>query len=139
MTNTKNASYIEKLAAGIAQKAVKDAVKAITGAAKETENMSPTAETVDSDTYIEAKCAYIFFNCDAEKAPASMNIRFNDEAYSDSVSGREALLAKIEAELAAGKIKISDLEAVRETILTGTPTDASPMIEYGCIELLLMS
>jgi hypothetical protein len=101
--------------------------------------MSPTVEAFDSDTCIEAKCAYIFFNCDAEKAPASMNIRFNDEAYSDSVSGREALLAKIEAELAAGKIKISDLEAVRETILTGTPTDASPMIEYGCIELLLMS
>ncbi|MBQ7497329.1 MAG: hypothetical protein IJU00_05790 [Selenomonas sp.] len=68
-----------------------------------------------------------------------MNIRFNDEAYIDSVSGREALLAKIETELAAGKIKASDMEAIRDAILNGTPTDASPLLEYGCIELLIMS
>lgn len=135
----KNSSYIEKLAADIARKAVQDAVRTITGKSKEVEDAPQAVEDAGSTASAEAKNAYIFFNCDAEKAPASMNIRFNDEAYIDSVSGREALLAKIETELAAGKIKASDMEAIRDAILNGTPTDASPLLEYGCIELLIMS
>ena len=183
MTTDKNNSYIEKLAASIAKKAVQDAIKAINGKAKEAEApttavstaeaapvaatkvdmtekaapaaSAPTATTgeaapeataqaaiaieTEADPAAEAKCAYIFFNCDASKAPASMNIRFNDEVYRDYPAGREDLLAKVEAELAAGNIKIADLEAVRKAILEGQPTEASALMEFGCIECLIMS
>ena len=177
MTTDKNNSYIEKLAASIARKAVQDAIKAINGKAKEaeatttaaapvaaaqvdmTEKAAPAAapnakteeaapETAaqaaiaietEADPASEAKCAYIFFNCDASKAPASMNIRFNNEVYRDYPAGREDLLAKVEAELAAGNIKIADLEAVRKAILEGQPTEASALMEFGCIECLIMS
>ena len=187
MTTDKNNSYIEKLAAGIARKAVQDAIKAINGKPKEvktataaaataeaapvaaaqvsmTEKITPAASAptatteeaapetaaqaaisaaisieTEADPAADAKCAYIFFNCDAGKAPASMNIRFNDEVYRDYPAGREALLEKVEAELAAGNIKIADLEAVRKAILEGQPTEASNLMEYGCIECLIMS
>ena len=178
MTTDKNNSYIEKLAAGIAKKAVQDAIKAINGKAKEVKTATtaaapvaaaqvdmtekaapaasaPTATTeeaapeataqaaiaieTEADPAAEAKCAYIFFNCDASKAPASMNIRFNDEVYRDYPAGREDLLAKVEAELAAGNIKIADWEAVRKAILEGQPTEASALMEFGCIECLIMS
>jgi hypothetical protein len=183
LTTDKNNSYIEKLAAGIARKAVQDAIKAINGKPKEvktataaaataeaapvaaaqvsmTEKITPAASAptattekaapeataqaaiaieTEADPAAEAKCAYIFFNCDASKAPASMNIRFNNEVYRDYPAGREDLLAKVEAELAAGNIKIADWEAVRKAILEGQPTEASALMEFGCIECLIMS
>lgn len=120
-----------------------------------TEKAAPTATTEEAapetvaqaaivienkaDPAADAKCAYIFFNCDASKATASMNIRFNDEVYRDYPAGRKALLAKVEAELAAGNIKIADLGAVKKAILEGQPGEASAMMEFGCIECLIMS
>lgn len=183
MTTEKNTSYIEKMASGIARKAVQDAVRAVGGKAKEaetaktaaaTEKAAPTAAAsvamtektapaasaptavteeavpeavaraaisieAEAEPAADAKCAYIFFNCDAGKAPASMNIRFNDEVYRDYPAGREALLEKVEVELAAGNIKIADQEAVRQAILEGQPTEASALMEFGCIECLIMS
>ena len=151
MTTDKNTSYIEKLASGIARKAVQDAVRAVSGKAKKLETaateeavpeaaaQSAIAIETDADPAADAKCAYIFFNCDASKAPASMNIRFNDEVYRDYPAGREDLLAKVEAELAAGNIKIADLGAVKKAILEGQPGEASALMEFGCIECLIMS
>ncbi len=137
MATIKRASYVEKTAAAIAKKAVLDAVKTITGNTAGTKNIKAAAKTVPIDTTVQEKHAYIFFNCDADKTPASMNIRYNDEAFSDSAAGRQALLEKIEEELAAGNIKISDIGTVKEAILKGQPTAANAMIAYGSIEYLL--
>jgi hypothetical protein len=135
----KKASYVEKTAADIAKKAIQDAVKAITGNTAGTKTIKAATKIAASNTIAEEKHAYIFFNCDASKAPASMNIRFNNEVYRDYPAGREDLLAKVEAELAAGNIKIADWEAVRKAILEGQPTEASALMEFGCIECLIMS
>ena len=137
MATIKKASYVEKTAAAIAKKAVQDAIKTISNHTAGKKIIKSATKTVPLDTTAEEKHAYIFFNCDADKTPASMNIRYNNEAFSDSVAGRQALLEKIEEELAAGNIKISDIDTVKETILKGKPTDANAMIAYGSIEHLL--
>ncbi len=108
-------------------------------AAPETAAQAAIVIETKADPAADAKCAYIFFNCDASKATASMNIRFNDEVYRDYPAGRKALLAKVEAELAAGNIKIADLGAVKKAILEGQPGEASALMEFGCIECLIMS
>ena len=137
MGTIKKASYDEKTAADIAKKAIQDAVKAITGNTAGTKTIKAATKIAASNTIAEEKHAYIFFNCDADRTPASMNIRYNDEAFSDSITGRQALLEKIETELAADNIKISDMDAVKEAVLKGKPTDANAMIAYGSIEHLL--
>ena len=108
-------------------------------AAPETAAQAAIVIETKADPAADAKCAYIFFNCDASKATASMNIRFNDEVYRDYPAGRKALLAKVEAELAAGNIKIADSGAVKKAILEGQPGEASALMEFGCIECLIMS
>ncbi len=52
-------------------------------AAPETAAQAAIVIETKADPAADAKCAYIFFNCDASKATASMNIRFNDEVYRD--------------------------------------------------------
>lgn len=84
----------------------------------------------------EQKLVFVFFNCDEAKSNKSMNIFFNKEVYRDTKVTRKALLAKVEEELAAGRIHIADEQkaAVKDAILTGAPTDASQYIQYGAIE-----
>ena len=83
---------------------------------------------------MKEKKAYIFFNCDEEKSRTSMNVFYNQEIYRDLKGARKALLSKVEAEQAAGRIHIADMDAVQQAILTGEPTDASALIQYGAIE-----
>lgn len=133
----KTNSFVEKTAAAIARKALQDAIETITGNTTEDKAIKTAPHDSASIETAEKKCAYIFFNCDVEKKPASMNILYNNEAFSDSVTGRQALLEKIKTELAAGNIGISNLEAVEEAVLKGDPTDANNLISYGNIEYLL--
>ena len=58
---------------------------------------------------MKEKNAFIFFNCDEEKSQKSMNVFYNKEIFRDLKVSRKALFAKIEEELAAGRI------------VTGTP------------------
>ena len=139
MKTMKSTSHIEKLAAGIAKKAVQDAVKAITEKTREAYPIPTATENTTHNTATEPEHAYIFFNCDTEKTPSSMNIRFNDEAYSDTPYGRRALLKKIETEIATTSIRVSNMDTAKEAILNGDPTKANELMEYGCIELLTMS
>lgn len=85
---------------------------------------------------MKEKNAYIFFNCDEEKSQKSMNLFYNKEIYRDLKLARRALYAKIEEELAAGRIhaKEEDIPAIREAILNDDPTKASDYIQYGIIE-----
>lgn len=83
---------------------------------------------------MKEKKAFIFFNCDEEKSRTSMNVFYNQEIYRDLKGARKALLSKVEAEQAAGRIHIADMDAVQQAILTGEPTDASAFIQYGAIE-----
>ena len=85
---------------------------------------------------MKEKKAFIFFNCDEEKSRTSMNVFYNQEIYRELKGARKALLNKIEAEQAAGRIHIAaaDMDAVQQAILTGEPTDASALIQYGAIE-----
>ena len=122
MSTTKSAMSIESLALSISKKAVQDAIKAV---------KTTHTETKSSDS------VFIFFNCDADKNVTSMDIRYNNEAFGDNATGRKLLLKRVEQELAAGNISTSDAKAVRETILTGEPTDAGALLQYGTIERLL--
>lgn len=84
---------------------------------------------------MKEKNAFIFFNCDEEKSQKSMNVFYNKEIFRNLKVSRKALFAKIEEELAAGRIhaKEEDIPAIRDAILNGNPTDASAYIQYGTI------
>ena len=86
----------------------------------------------------EQKLAFVFFNCDEEKSNTSMNIFFNKEIYRDLKGARKALLAKVEEELAAGRVHVAEENKakVAAAILEGSPTDASAYIQYGAIEAI---
>ena len=81
---------------------------------------------------------YVFFNCNDNKDAASMNIRYNNETFADTAAGRKALLKKVEEEAAAGRVNMSDAEAVKNDILKGEPTEASAKLQYGDIERLVL-
>ena len=81
---------------------------------------------------MKEKNAFIFFNCDEEKSQKSMNVFYNKEIFRDLKVSRKALFAKIEEELASGRIHAKE-EAIRDAILNGNPTDASSYIQYGTI------
>lgn len=85
---------------------------------------------------MKEKKAYVFFNCDQEKSQTSMNLFYNQEIYRDLKGSRKELLAKVEAEVAAGRVNIApgQEEAVRKAILDGEPTAASAFLQYGTIE-----
>ena len=75
---------------------------------------------------MKEKNAFIFFNCDEEKSQKSMNVFYNKEIFRDLKVSRKALFAKIEEELASGRIhaKEEDIPAIRDAILNGN-TDLS--------------
>ena len=78
---------------------------------------------------------HIFFNCDEQKSPKSMNIFYNHCAYSDLPEGRTQLMGKIVAENNAGKIIINEeeMENVKNAVLKGDPAEASQYMKYGYI------
>ena len=86
---------------------------------------------------VRKKYAYIFFNCDEAKSQSSMNIFYNDVIFSDTKAGRKALLSKVEEEVAAGRVNVADMEAVKSAILDGEPTDAAGKMQYGDIERIV--
>nr|WP_303839754.1 hypothetical protein [Selenomonas ruminantium] len=79
----------------------------------------------------------MFFNCNDNKDAHSMNARYNNEVFADTTSGRKALLAKVEAEVVAGRVNVADKDAVEHDILKGDPTEASCKIQYGDIERMI--
>lgn len=85
---------------------------------------------------MKEKKAFVFFNCDEEKSQKSMNVFYNNTVYRDLKGARKALLAKVEAEIAAGRVNASDIDAVKAAIIDGEPTDASAYLKYGAIEAL---
>ena len=119
--------------------AAKKTVKAAETKAVKAEASAPaTKTTAAKKTTASKKYMYVFFNCNDNKDAASMNIRYNNEAFADTVAGRKALLKKVEDEAAAGRVNVSDAEAVKNEILKGDPTDASAKLQYGDIERLVV-
>ena len=134
MATTKKTTAVKKTATAAAKKAVK------TVAAKVADAAVTTAVTRAKTTTKKAtskKYVYIFFNCNDNKDAHSMNARYNNEVFADTASGRKALLAKIEAEVVAGRVNIADKNAVEHDILKGDPTEASSKIQYGDIERMI--
>ena len=82
-----------------------------------------------------ANKAFVFFNCDAEKSEASMNIFYNNVVYGNSLNSRGKLAEKVTAELSAGRIRIADenITKVQALIMKGNPAAASEFIQYGAI------
>ena len=82
------------------------------------------------------KKAYVFFNCDEEKSQTSMNIFYNSTVYNATKKARKELLAKVEDEVAAGRVNVAEgkMDAVSKEILVGEPTKASNYLQFGAIE-----
>jgi hypothetical protein len=82
------------------------------------------------------KKAYVFFNCDDEKSQKSMNIFYNQTIYNATKKARKELLAKVEEEVAAGRVNVAEgkMDAVSKEILVGEPTKASNYLQFGAIE-----
>ena len=97
--------------------------------------MSGKAKTATAKSAAAAKAnkGFEFYNCDGEKSGESMNPTYNAEVYKDTKVARAALFAKIEAEIEGNTIQVSDLEAVKQAVLEGSPTDANNYMTYGCI------
>ena len=79
--------------------------------------------------------AYMFFNCDGEKSPKSKNVSYNNAVYRDLKTSRKALWEKIQEEIDAGNVHVDEanLEAAKNAVLEGNPTDASQYLQYGDI------
>ena len=79
--------------------------------------------------------AFIFFNCDAEKSEASMNIFYNRTVYKDTKTSRKNLWKKIQEEYGAERIQIAaeNLPVVKSAILEGDPVEAGNFIQFGAI------
>ena len=110
--------------------------KTATTAAKKS-NKTTKAAIATKKVAESKKYAYIFFNCDEAKSQSSMNIFYNDVFFSDTKAGRKALLSKVEEEVAAGRVNVADMEAVKSAILEGEPTDAAGKMQYGDIERIV--
>ena len=78
---------------------------------------------------------FIFFNCDADKSEASMNIFYNRAVYKDTKTSRKNLWKKIKEEYGAERIQIAadNLKAVELAITEGDPVEASNFIQFGAI------
>ena len=78
---------------------------------------------------------FIFFNCDAQKSEASMNIFYNRAVYKDTKTSRKNLWKKIKEEYGAERIQIApeNLKAVELAITQGDPTQAGDFIQFGAI------
>ena len=79
--------------------------------------------------------AFIFFNCDADKSEASMNIFYNSAVYKDTKTSRKKLWKKVQEEYGAERIQISseNLPNVEAAITEGDPVSASEFIQFGAI------
>lgn len=78
---------------------------------------------------------FIFFNCDADKSEASMNIFYNRTIYKDTKTSRKNLLKKIKEEYGAERIQIAteNFPAVEAAIIEGDPVEAGKFIQFGAI------
>ncbi len=119
MATTKKTTAVKKTATAAAKKVVKTVAAKVTDAAVTTAvaKAKTTTKKAASKKYV-----YIFFNCNDNKDAHSMNARYNNEVFADTVAGRKALLAKVETEMAAGRVNIADKDAVAQDILKGAPT-----------------
>ena len=79
--------------------------------------------------------AFIFFNCDADKSEASMNVFYNRAVYKDTKTSRKNLWKKVKEEYGAERIQIAaeNLQAVEQAITEGDPVEASNFIQFGAI------
>ena len=82
--------------------------------------------------------AFIFFNCDADKNEASMNIFYNHEVYKDTKTSRKNLWKRIKEEYGAERIKIAtdNLKDVELAIIEGDPVKASEYIQFGAVRVV---
>ncbi len=78
---------------------------------------------------------FIFFNCDAAKSEASMNIFYNRTVYKDTKTSRKSLWKKVKEEYGAERIQIAaeNLPDVEVAITEGDPVEASNFIQFGAI------
>lgn len=78
---------------------------------------------------------FIFFNCDADKSEASMNIFYNRTVYKDTKTSRKNLWKKVKEEYGAERIQIAaeNLPNVEVAITEGDPVEASNFIQFGAI------
>ena len=78
---------------------------------------------------------FIFFNCDADKSEASMNLFYNRLVYKDTKTSRKNLWKKIREEYDADRIQIAtdDLQDVERAITEGDPVEAGNFIRFGAI------
>ena len=83
----------------------------------------------------KASKVFIFFNCDANKSEASMNIFYNKAVYKDTKTSRKNLWKKVKEEYGAERIQIAadNLKAVELAITEGDPVEASNLIQFGAI------
>ena len=79
--------------------------------------------------------AFIFFNCDAYKSEASMNIFYNHTIYKDTKTSRKNLWKRVKEEYGAERIQIAtdDLPLVEQSIIEGDPVKAGNFIQFGAI------
>ncbi len=79
--------------------------------------------------------AFIFFNCDADKSQASMNIFYNREVFKDTKTSRKNLWKRVKEEYGAERVQIAtdDLNTVEMEITEGDPVAASKYIQFGAI------
>lgn len=82
--------------------------------------------------------AYIFFNCDADKNEASMNIFYNSAVYKDTKTSRKNLWKKVKEEYGAERIQIptDKLSEVEFAITEGDPVSAGEFIQFGAIRVI---
>lgn len=81
---------------------------------------------------------FIFFNCDADKSEASMNIFYNHTVYKDTKTSRKNLWKKVKEEYGAERIQIEtdNLKTVELAITEGDPVEASNFIKFGAIRAI---
>ena len=135
MATTKKTTAVKKTATAAAKKAVKTVAAKVADAAVTaavTKAKATTKKVAGKKQHV-----FIFFNCNDNKDAHSMNARYNNEVFADTTSGRKTLLAKVEAEVIAGRVNVADKDAVEHDILKGDPTEASCKIQYGDIERMI--
>ena len=81
---------------------------------------------------------FVFFNCDADKSEASMNIFYNSAVYKDTKTSRKNLWKKVQEECGAERIQIADenLPNVEFAITEGAPVSAGEYMQFGAIRAL---
>ena len=81
---------------------------------------------------------FVFFNCDADKSEASMNIFYNSAVYKDTKTSRKNLWKKVKEEHGAERIQIAadKLADVELAITEGDPVSAGDFIQFGAIRVL---